>query len=890
MKLKQMMLVAASLLVSASGFADTYAVWPAATDGEVQIPNEFNGWHNFNYEVQSIDGMEVTKCWKGTANSNASSGWMTSGAQGFDYAVLADKDLNFEAKIEGPGQWNVRLTASGVESDVTIEIPRDGTFHHLTYNVAELWPGVAQKWSSGAANGNDIFTFSLVGTDLTDESAIYFTNVRYKEAISKPALSAEVKDITDTSATLTWAATFPEGYTNTKVIVNDVEQTVNSMDITGLNPHTSYSYTITAEGELDGQTYSTTKVVTFKTERTPGTVPVWYGITDIPGFFADYSITYNEDKTLTVNAYFESEKPTVVADRNFHIYIGGDEWLKLYDDGTGTLTGTTKSTFEEGATITWEWYLPIANGLYQEVNQYVIGSENEAPLSIRVKASAENVTFESAEIAYTVSAPAGSEYKVYYAAKGSEAVEATESPIVLTGLDENTEYIYEVYAVLGKGEDAVESVHEEVSFKTTHKGAVDLVYSDFLAAEFKNAFLEGETEINRRSIFATIPWKVTYKADGTAVYTIDLSAVKNIVGLVPQIWWDNFRTLTADENGIYEYNFGAQELEATTAISHYLAYSGGVIDIRSPYTNWGMEHEAPAIGEAVGMTLSSPKPAALTEEPIQLSVSAKDANGLYLPIDNVTYEVEGRDYQLVNGLFIAKDTGEYTIKATAGNLHAEVKINIIAHDVSTNLLAGKVGVTDEKYIQGGQVEFVTDNDLTSQLEWICRETAEHYLIYDLGVDYHIEGIDVLFEGAFAKKFTVTLTNTRPAELGNEEVVTFRPSLTAEGDEETQPAADVVFSNTEEGTQHYFTKEPFDTHRYVVLNTSEALNNEWGIKLRDLKVYGMDEDVMTGVEGVNVDNSNAPVEYFNLQGVRVANPDAGIYIRRQGSETVKVIIR
>ena len=40
--------------------------------------------------------------------------------------------------------------------------------------------------------------------------------------------------------------------------------------------------------------------------------------------------------------------------------------------------------------------------------------------------------------------------------------------------------------------------------------------------------------------------------------------------------------------------------------------------------------------------------------------------------------------------------------------------------------------------------------------------------------------------------------------------------------------------------------------------------------------------------INVDNSNAPVEYFNLQGQRVANPAAGqIYIRRQGSTASKI---
>lgn len=44
---------------------------------------------------------------------------------------------------------------------------------------------------------------------------------------------------------------------------------------------------------------------------------------------------------------------------------------------------------------------------------------------------------------------------------------------------------------------------------------------------------------------------------------------------------------------------------------------------------------------------------------------------------------------------------------------------------------------------------------------------------------------------------------------------------------------------------------------------------------------------TGVEAIEND-ANAPVEYFNLQGVRVDNPANGLYIMRQGSKVVKVV--
>ena len=40
---------------------------------------------------------------------------------------------------------------------------------------------------------------------------------------------------------------------------------------------------------------------------------------------------------------------------------------------------------------------------------------------------------------------------------------------------------------------------------------------------------------------------------------------------------------------------------------------------------------------------------------------------------------------------------------------------------------------------------------------------------------------------------------------------------------------------------------------------------------------------SGLESVAVDNE-VPVEFYNLQGVRVANPEAGIYIR-PGSDVV-----
>ena len=44
-----------------------------------------------------------------------------------------------------------------------------------------------------------------------------------------------------------------------------------------------------------------------------------------------------------------------------------------------------------------------------------------------------------------------------------------------------------------------------------------------------------------------------------------------------------------------------------------------------------------------------------------------------------------------------------------------------------------------------------------------------------------------------------------------------------------------------------------------------------------------------VEGIEADE-NAPVEYYNLQGVRVAEPANGIFIVKKGNKATKQIFK
>ena len=61
-----------------------------------------------------------------------------------------------------------------------------------------------------------------------------------------------------------------------------------------------------------------------------------------------------------------------------------------------------------------------------------------------------------------------------------------------------------------------------------------------------------------------------------------------------------------------------------------------------------------------------------------------------------------------------------------------------------------------------------------------------------------------------------------------------------------------------------------------------------VKIKSITLTETKES-QTAITEIEAADENAPVEYFNLQGVRVENPSNGLYIRRQGSKVTKVII-
>lgn len=75
-----------------------------------------------------------------------------------------------------------------------------------------------------------------------------------------------------------------------------------------------------------------------------------------------------------------------------------------------------------------------------------------------------------------------------------------------------------------------------------------------------------------------------------------------------------------------------------------------------------------------------------------------------------------------------------------------------------------------------------------------------------------------------------------------------------------------------GTPYYILLQPADGVSQVSLTVTFSTNS-------------------TAIDGIEADDENAPVEYFNLQGIRVnsQNLTPGVYVRRQGSKTTKVLV-
>lgn len=103
-----------------------------------------------------------------------------------------------------------------------------------------------------------------------------------------------------------------------------------------------------------------------------------------------------------------------------------------------------------------------------------------------------------------------------------------------------------------------------------------------------------------------------------------------------------------------------------------------------------------------------------------------------------------------------------------------------------------------------------------------------------------------------------------------------------------PAEKVNFTgkvgDTELSFRNNYTVPSVEAGKYDVTIVVTIFNNAPSLYIVSYAPAGS-----SAIDNIAAD-ANAPVEYYNLQGIRVANPENGLFIRRQGSTVSKVIIR
>lgn len=98
-------------------------------------------------------------------------------------------------------------------------------------------------------------------------------------------------------------------------------------------------------------------------------------------------------------------------------------------------------------------------------------------------------------------------------------------------------------------------------------------------------------------------------------------------------------------------------------------------------------------------------------------------------------------------------------------------------------------------------------------------------------------------------------------------------------------------------------------RLTIMGNTADLNNG-ALLVRGLEIYEIPNSVDTGMQNAKyyrnwniytpedgpssaidkINDNNSEVEFYNLQGVKISDPHNGIFIRKQGNETTKVLVK
>lgn len=186
----------------------------------------------------------------------------------------------------------------------------------------------------------------------------------------------------------------------------------------------------------------------------------------------------------------------------------------------------------------------------------------------------------------------------------------------------------------------------------------------------------------------------------------------------------------------------------------------------------------------------------------------------------------------------------------------------------------------EKWIQG--VFSRADNSL--------NDIEYHGVTSTSGIKVLSSEIEVEINGRLVKKYKFTFENLRDLDNNPYKATNIEYWHHTESSTIWQPHTEIR-QGIDSGTETARTSSAI----MFVMDCSTSLGDDFPELKRVVNslIDRLAPDESTGIDSPVVDlddDENAPVEYYNLQGIRVENPSAGLYIMRQGKKASKVLIR
>ena len=438
-----------------------------------------------------------------------------------------------------------------------------------------------------------------------------------------------------------------------------------------------------------------------------------------------------------------------------------------------------------------------------------------------------------------------------------------------------------------------------------------------------------ETEPTSASEEYTEPfycWEATtYKA---IAYVGDKASTVTEFYFAPPYILNSFRGLTEMVAGDEEYN--------VEFVAHMQAIyqSGDYTFVREPFsrTNMLFYGNAPALENGdTFFTASGVLKANENGMPCVADVTYGDitkGGTPYEPMEATVAEIASNmpyEYYVLNGVTVAAGEGEgvFTVSDEAATASMKNLLNVTLSAGKYTSIKGFVVVAGEDvfFLPVEAVAEGGSEEPTFGTALFDFTNPDVFNTYGITTPADVSTGTILCEKNESKaitveKITLTVTATEAAENSqlprvwkntdgtyalrsyNNNIVTFSPA------ESKVVIKEIVFESVNKGK--------WDANNTYDPNTFDKTTKTWTPAASEVVAYAAEDgsftmtnagrtdigkvkvkyEVGAGVEeiGVSSDDSDAEAVYYNLQGVRVANPSNGIFIKVKGSKSEKVLVK